>query len=101
MLVSFTKDAKTFLFNNHNYIAKDNPTAVKEYTAKLIKRIVDMLQTPNIGKINAVFDNDTIREITLDGMKVIYKKYPKNAVVLMVYRSINFDESQIDTEPES
>lgn len=98
MIVNFSKDAKDFLFNNQNYIAKDNPTAAKRYTSKLIKRIVDMLQFPNIGKINTVFDDDSIREITLDGMKIIYKKVPKSVIVLMVYRYIDFDESQLDIE---
>ncbi len=98
MTVNFSKDAKDFLFNNQSYIAKDSPTIAKRYTVKLIQRIVEMLQFPNIGKINAVFDDDSIREITLDGMKIIYKKFPKSVTVLMVYRYIDFDESQLDIE---
>jgi len=95
MKVSFSKDAKEFLLNNKGFIAEDNPRAAKLYTEKLIHRIVDMLQFPNIGKVNLVFDDDTIREISLDGMKIIYKKYTNSVVVLMVYRNINFDESSL------
>lgn len=98
MKVSFSKDAKDFLLSNKKYISKDNPTVARSYTEKLINRIVDMLQFPNIGKINTIFDNESIREISLDGMKIIYKKYPNSVVVLMVYRYINFDELKLTQE---
>ncbi|KIM10768.1 MAG: hypothetical protein KU37_08530 [Sulfuricurvum sp. PC08-66] len=97
MIVKFTADAKAFLFKNRDFIAKDNLTQANAYTASLIKRVVSMLQFPNIGKINAVFDDESIREIALDGMKIIYKIYPNSIVVLMVYRYINFDESQLES----
>jgi len=95
MKISFSKEAKGFLLNNKKFIAQDNPRVAKSYTEKLIQRIVKMLQFPNIGKVNLVFDDESIREISLDGMKVIYKKYPNSVVILMVYRNINFDESSL------
>ncbi|MCD6259385.1 MAG: hypothetical protein J7J31_07260 [Helicobacteraceae bacterium] len=54
-----------------------------------------MLEYPYIGKVNATFDDETIREIVLDGMKIIYKIYPNSVAVLMIYRYIDFDESDI------
>lgn len=96
MVINFSKDTKEFILNTKNYIAKDNPSAAKRYTSKLINRIVDMLQFPNIGKINTIFDDDSIREIIIDGIKIIYKKYPKSVTVLMVYRYIDFDESLLN-----
>lgn len=57
-----------------------------------------MLQHPYVGKVNTTFDDETIREIVLDGIKIIYKIYPKSVVVLMIYRYIDFNESNIDTE---
>ena len=95
MKVSFSKDAKEFILNNKKFIAKDNPKVAKRYTKKFISRIINMLNFPNIGKVNMVFDDENIREISLDGMKIIYKKYPNSVVVLMVYRYINFDESTL------
>lgn len=96
MKVNFSKDSKEFLLNTKNYISLDNPIAAKQYIAKLIKRIVNMLQFPNIGKINTTFDDNSIREITLDGIKIIYKIAPKSITVLMVYRYIDFNESTLN-----
>jgi plasmid stabilization system protein ParE len=98
MRVNFSKDSKEFLFKTKDFIAQDNPTAAKRYTTKLINRIVDMLQFPNIGKVNATFDDNSIREITLDGMKIIYKIYPNSVAVLMIYRYIDFDESTLENQ---
>lgn len=96
MKVSFSKDSKEFLFKTKDFIANDNPATAKKYIQNLIRRIVNMLQFPNIGKINFVFDDSSIREITIEGFKVIYKKYPKSVVVLMIYKYIDFDESELN-----
>ena len=96
MKVNFSKDSKEFLLNTQNYISLDNPTVAKQYITKLIKRIVNMLQFPNIGKINTTFDDKSIREITLDGINIIYKIAPKSITVLMVYRYIDFNESTLN-----
>ena len=57
-----------------------------------------MLQHPYIGKINATFDDESIREIILDGMKIIYKIYPNSIGVVMIYKYINLDESNLEIE---
>jgi len=95
MLINFSADAKESLFRLKEYISKDNPQRARQYTSHLVLRIKDMLQYPYIGKINAVFDDETIREIVLDGMKIIYKIYPKSVAVLMIYKNIDFEESEI------
>ena len=98
MKVVFSKDSKEFLFKLKKFIAKDNPSRAKQYTTDLVSRITKMLQHPYIGKVNATFDDETIREIVLDGMKIIYKIYPKSVAVLMIYRYIDFDESTLDID---
>jgi len=98
MKINFSYDSKEFIFKLKSHISKDNPTGAKRYTLKLVSRITDMLQYPYIGKVNLTFGDDTIREIILDGMKIIYKIYPQSIVVLMIYRYIDFDESNIYTE---
>ncbi len=95
MKVIFSEDTKEFLLNLKEYIAQDSPSRAKQYTTKLVSRITSMLQHPYIEKINATFDDETIREIVLDGMKIIYKIYPKSVAVLMIYRYIDFDESSL------
>ena len=54
-----------------------------------------MLQHPYIGKKNATFNDESIREIILDGMKIIYKIYPNSIGVVMSYKYIDLDESNL------
>ncbi len=55
-----------------------------------------MIYDSKITKVNIAFDDESIREIVLDGMKIIYKIYPKSVAVLMIYRYIDFNELDID-----
>ncbi|MBL4730701.1 MAG: type II toxin-antitoxin system RelE/ParE family toxin [Sulfurimonas sp.] len=98
MRVNFSHDSKESIFTLKNHISKDNPSRAKQYTVKLVQRIRDMLGHPYIGKVNATFDDDTVREIVLDGMKIIYKIYPNSIAVLMIYRYIDFDESSMEVK---
>ena len=98
MRVNFSHDSKEFIFKLKSHISKDNPNRAKSYTTKLVARIRDMLQYPYIGKVNATFDNDSIREIILDGIKIIYKIYPKSVGVVMIYRYIDFNEEDIEID---
>lgn len=68
MKINFSHDSKEFIFKLKSHISKDNPSRARQYTAKLISRITDMLQ------------------------------YPNSVVVLMIYRYIDFDESSVEIE---
>ena len=96
MRVNFSHDSKEFIFKLKSHISKDNPSRAKIYTTKLVSRIKDMLQYPYIGKVNATFDDESIREIILDGIKIIYKIYPNSVGVVMIYRYIDIDESKLE-----
>jgi len=98
MKVNLSHDSKEFIFKLKNHISKDNPSRAKAYTTKLVTRIKDMLQYPYIGKVNATFDDESIREIVLDGIKIIYKIYPKSVGVVMIYRYIDFNEEGIEID---
>lgn len=98
MKINFSKDSKEFIFKTKNFISLDNPQRAKDYTLKLVSRITDMLQYPFIGKINTTFNDENIREIILDGIKIIYKIYPKSVAVLMMYKYIDINESEINTD---
>lgn len=63
MKVNFSNDSKEFLFKLKSHISKDNPSRAKSYTIKLVSRIKDMLQHPYVGKENATFGDESIREI--------------------------------------
>ena len=96
MKVNFSHESKEFIFKLKGHIALDNPSRAKSYTIKLVSRIKDMLQHPYIGKVNATFDDESIREVILDGIKIIYKIYPNSVAVVMIYRYIDFNESDIE-----
>ena len=55
-----------------------------------------MMQYPYIGKVNVTFNDENIREIVLDGIKTIYKIHPKSVTVLMMYKYIDINESEIN-----
>ena len=98
MKVNFSKDSRDFLFKLRSFISKDSPERAKQYTLKLVSRITDMLQYPHIGKVNATFDEENIREIILDGIKIIYKIHPNSVDVLVIYRYIDINESETNIE---
>ena len=95
MKVNFSHDSKEFLLKLKAYIAEDSPSRAKIYTTKLVSRVKDMLQHPYIGKVNLTFNDESIREIILDGIKIIYKIYPNSVAVVMMYRYIDFHEENI------
>jgi len=95
MKVNFSHDSKEFLFKLKSHISEDNPSRAKSYTTKLVSRVTDMLQHPYIGKVNLTFDDESIREIILDGIKIIYKIYSNSVAVVMMYRYIDLDEADI------
>lgn len=92
MKINFSKDSKEFLLQQKSFIARDNPKTAKKYINNLVERIVKMLQYPNIGKINQIFNNPSVREIVINGFKIIYKIQVKTVTVLMIYKHIDFDE---------
>ena len=95
MKVNFSHDSKEFLLKLKTHIAEDNPSRAKIYTTKLVSRVKDMLQHPYIGKVNLTFNDESIREIVLDGIKIIYKIYPNSVAVVMMYRYIDLNEENI------
>ena len=101
MRVNFSGDAKEYIFKLKEFIALDNPVKAKEYTLNLVSRIRDMLQHPYIGKVNPTKNDESIREIVLDGIKIIYKIYPNSVGVVMMYKYIDFDESALNLETQT
>ena len=95
MKINFSKKSKDYLADLKNFIAKDSLTNAKNYISKLIHKITKTLQYPNIGKINQVYNREDIREIFIDGHKVIYKINQKSVLILVVYKYIDFDEPSL------
>lgn len=95
MRVSFSGNAKEQLAEIKSYIAEDNPGRAVRHIKNLIERIKRILEFPNIGKVNPVYNREDIREIAIEGYKIIYQVRSKRIIVLVVYRNIDLDESDI------
>ena len=67
MPVSFSRTAKEQLREIKLFIAKDNPARSIKYIKKLIDRIRKFLEFPYIGKVNATYNREDIREIVIEG----------------------------------
>ena len=98
MRVRFSQTAKDQLNEVKDYIAKDNPETAAKHIKKVINRIKKVLAYPYIGKVNAVYNQENIREIAVEGYKVIYQIGSKSINILVVYKNIDLDESDIGVE---
>jgi len=81
-----------------SYIAKDNPETAVRHIKKVISRIRKVLEYPYIGKRNAVYNQEDIREIAVEGYKVIYQIASMCINILVVYKNIDLDEGDIGVE---
>ncbi|NIM16344.1 MAG: type II toxin-antitoxin system mRNA interferase toxin, RelE/StbE family [Candidatus Aminicenantes bacterium] len=96
MRVRFTRTAKEQLIEIKSYIAKNNPQIASKHIKKITDRTKKMLTFPYIGKVNAVYNREDIREIIIEGYKIIYQVKPPEIFVLMIYKNIDFDESNLE-----
>jgi addiction module RelE/StbE family toxin len=96
MRVRFTETAKEQLKAIKSYIARSNPQIASKHIKKITNRIKGMISFPYIGKVNAVYNREDIREIVIEGYKIIYQIKPPNIFILAVYKNIDFDESSIE-----
>ncbi len=95
MQVRFTRTARKQLEEIKAYIARDNPEIAAKHIKKVMNSIKRFIEFPHLGKVNAVYARENIREIALEGYKVIYQISPKSITILVVYKNIDLDESDI------
>jgi plasmid stabilization system protein ParE len=96
--VRFSQTARDQLLEVKAFIARDNPEIASKHIKKVIDRTKKILEYPFIGKVNAVYNQEDIREIAVEGYKVIYQIALKCINVLVVYKNIDLDESDIGVE---
>jgi toxin ParE1/3/4 len=99
MRIDYTKEAKQELLSIRDFISESSPFNAIEYTQDLVKRINGMLEFPYIGKVNRTFSQQNIRDLFIDGYKIIYKIENERIVVLILYKYVQFDEKKINTNP--
>jgi len=99
MSIEYSKEAKNELLSIRNFIAQSSSFNSVEYTEELVRRINGMLEFPYIGKVNRTFNRKDIRDLFVDGYKIIYKIETDNIKVLILYKYIQFNEKQINVNP--
>jgi len=99
MSIEYSKEAKNELLNIRNFIAQSSSFNSVEYTQELVKRINGMLEFPYIGKVNRTFNRKDIRDLFIDGYKIIYKIQTDVIIVLILYKYIQFNEKQLNVNP--
>lgn len=99
MRIEYSKEAKDELLNIRNFIAQSSQFNSIEYTQELVGRINGMLEFPYIGKINRTFGQKDIRDLFVDGYKIIYKIQIDVIIILVLYKYVQFNEKQIDISP--
>lgn len=99
MRIEYSKEAKNELLNIRDFIAQSSSFNSVEYTQELVKRINGMLEFPYIGKVNRTFNRKDIRDLFIDGYKIIYKIENDNIKVLILYKYIQLNEKQLNVNP--
>ncbi|MCP5050694.1 MAG: type II toxin-antitoxin system RelE/ParE family toxin [bacterium] len=97
MSIRFSKTAKNQLHAIKSYIARDNPEIATNHIKKVMHHIRKVLEFPNVGKVNNVYKREDIREIAIEGYKVIYQIGSSVITILAVYKNIDFDEGGMQT----
>jgi plasmid stabilization system protein ParE len=95
MKIRFSETSRTQLKEVKSFIEKDNPQRAVNHVRKVVDQIKTMLQFPYIGKVNSVYNRKDIREIVVEGYKVIYQIDLDHITILVIYKNIDFDESSI------
>ena len=98
MKIEFSEDTRAYLKDQKKFISKDSPARAKKYIINLVDRIEKLLAFPYIGKVNTTYKVEMIREIFIDGYKIIYKIETNMIYVLVIYKQIDLDESTISTK---
>lgn len=96
MRIRFTQTALNQLEAVKDYISKDNPEFAPKYLKKIIDRIKELKSFPYIGKVNLVHNRQDIREIIIEGFKVIYQVKKPFLYILAAYKTIDFNEEEIE-----
>ncbi len=101
MKIIYSKQAKEQLYSIKEYIAHDNKTVAIEYLSKIKYKIEMLMHYPYIGKVNATFNMNHIRDFVVFGYKVIYKINKESLTILTIYKYVDFDEKQISLEEKN
>ncbi len=81
------------LENQIDYIAQDNPSAVKKFRKELINRIKDIPKNPFRFKKLIYFNDKSIRDLIYKGYTVVFRI---NNEVIEVFGFVKFQQNPTD-----
>ena len=85
MKLFWTDTAKKELMVIRRFIAADNPTAAKQWIARLRDRARNILPVPESGRMVPEFSREDIRELIEGNYRIVYQVFPDRIVVLTVF----------------
>ena len=81
----WTKEASVQLQEIEQFIARDNPKAVIEFTDKLISISETIPNNPEKGRVVPELAIEQIREVLYKGYRIVYNRKEKSIEILTVF----------------
>ncbi len=98
MKVKYSKLSRNQLSDIKNFLVQKGVVKASSYLSRIKNRMEYLVKYPYIGRVNRVYNDEKVREIVIEGYKVIYEVQDKVILVLAIYRAIDFDETQLFDE---
>ena len=85
MILSWTLRAKKDLIEIGRFIAKDKPSAARNWVEKLRQRARKTMDMPLLGRKVPEIDRDDIREVFLGNYRIVYLVAENRIIILTVF----------------
>ena len=95
MNINITLNAKRQLKKIKSIIQREDPERAEKHIRTLINGLKKILEFLFIGKVNDIYNTDDIREVYIEGHKVLYHINENDIFILTIYKDIIFEETNI------
>jgi plasmid stabilization system protein ParE len=85
MRVRWTAGARRDLAEIHRFIARDNASAARRWTDRLIRRAERVSSFPAAGRIVPELDRPDVREVFLGSYRIIYRVGDREVVLWTIF----------------
>lgn len=85
MKIIWTARSENDLLEIGRFIAKNNRTAARQWTAKLKKKAYEASRNPKAGRQVPEFEREDIREVLLKSYRIVYQVQTKHIEILTVF----------------
>ncbi len=81
MKIKITTDFRDRLNEQIEYIAKDKPSAARNFKKQILNRIKEIPKMPYAYRQSIFFDRDNIRDMIFKGYVVVFKIDERNQII--------------------